>query len=120
MGDVISKAVIHLDNQINNQINNQDNEIYNNVNYLETPLSEIVCIKTFDKLQKEYLYCYVCKLEKEIITECNNCNELHDSKEYYNYVMQNELQYPLPEKSNLVCHKCFYLHSDESKVSNMA
>ena len=114
MGSVISKAIIHLDNQINNKIN----IIYNNIN-LGTPLSEIFCINTFNNLQKEYLYCYVCRLENKIITECNNCNSLHDSKEYYNYIIHDNFRYPLHDKSKLVCHKCFYLHCDDNRVLNM-
>lgn len=121
MGSIISKTIIYLDNQTDNQIDNQtdnqDKTIYNN-NKLEIPLSEIVCIKTFNNLQKEYLYCYVCKLEKKIITECSNCNLINIGS-YYEYNNHNNYQYLLNDKSNLVCHKCFYLHSDDYKVSNI-
>lgn len=64
--------------------------------------------------ENEFRYCYVCKLEKKIILNCINCNKNHSSKDYYKYheKNKNKIFNINTFTKNLVCHKCFYLYSE--------
>lgn len=113
MGSTISKVIIQTVNQSENYKDNEYKPI--------TPLSEILCITPFTKKTTEYLYCYVCKLESKIVIDCYNCDVIHDPKEYIIYYAEhNNCELSSHDNCKLVCHKCFYLSSDDSRVIRMA
>jgi hypothetical protein len=116
MGSTISKVIIQTVNQSENyNLNNKDNG-YKPI----PPLSEIITINPFTKKKQEYLYCYVCKLESRIVIDCDNCDVLHDPAEYIIYYAEHDkCEYLSHDNCKLVCHKCFYLPSDDSRVIRM-
>ncbi len=116
MGSKITKAIKQT-----TVLNTNENKIPEKIDNLTYPLTEIVCTKTHDLQNpdlQDYKYCYVCKLENKITMVCKNCNLSHNPNDYYKYCeicnkCYNQSFHNINSQSNLVCHKCFYIHCDK-------
>lgn len=107
--EIIKFADIEDGNNLNKDINilndNKSDKLQVEINHIKIDMNNL------------FTYCYVCKLESRINMICNNCNLLHDSKEYHAYYEKNTKNNKddrnIYNTYNLVCHKCFYAHCDK-------